>query len=243
MVDEAHAGAAQRRTPGPTFVDFPLDQVFMEAAEPTTLDVAARAAARHPAPTRARSSAPWRCSRDAERPGDHGRDRPLLGPRRGRAPRARRGAPGPRVPQRPGARLRCRADHELFFSARAGRRSAQADVALVIGVPLDFRLGFGAAFAQDAEIVVIDVAEPERDHPRPVAAELYGALPATLEALPPRRGAGAARRARGWIASLRAIERREARGGGGRAGRSARAASPDADLRRAGRSCSTATRS
>ena len=31
------------------------------------------------------------------------------------------------------------------------RRSAGADVALVIGVPLDFRLGFGASFAPDAE--------------------------------------------------------------------------------------------
>ena len=105
----------------------------------------------------------------------------------------------------------------------------------MIGVPLDFRLGFGAAFAQDAEIVVIDVAEPERRHPRPVAGELYGALPATLEAL---RGLGAAAgEAAGerdaWIASLRAIEQDKRAARGGRAGRPARAASPDADLRRA----------
>ena len=42
-------------------------------------------------------------------------------------------------------------------------------------------------------MIVIDVAEPEREHPRPVAAELYGALPATLEAL---RAAGEAGRRR-----------------------------------------------
>ena len=79
----------------------------------------------------------------------------------------------------------------------------------MIGVPLDFRLGFGAAFAPEAEIVVIDVAEPERDHPRAVAAELYGSLTGTLEAL--RAAAGApidevgAERER-WLESLWADE-------------------------------------
>jgi acetolactate synthase-1/2/3 large subunit len=75
------------------------------------------------------------------------------------------------------------ADHELYFSRARGVGLSGADVALVVGVPLDFRLGFGSAFAADAEVVVIDVAEPEREHPRPVAAECYGPLPATLEAL------------------------------------------------------------
>jgi acetolactate synthase-1/2/3 large subunit len=84
---------------------------------------------------------------------------------------------------------------------------------LVVGVPLDFRLGFGAAFADDADLIVLDVTEPEREHPRAVAAELYGALPATLEAL--RAGAGplGAEREQ-WLTSLRAIEttKREAEG-------------------------------
>ncbi|MGI8411638.1 MAG: acetolactate synthase [Solirubrobacteraceae bacterium] len=75
------------------------------------------------------------------------------------------------------------ADHELFFSRARGTGLSGADVALVIGVPLDFRLGFGAAFAPEAQIIVIDIAESVRPHPRAVAAELYGALPATLEAL------------------------------------------------------------
>jgi len=101
------------------------------------------------------------------------------------------------------------ADHELFFSRARGAGLSGADVALVIGVPLDFRLGFGAAFGAETEIVVIDAADPERDHPRPVAAELYGALPATLAALGAAAGGsggvgGSSRD--GWIASLRAIE-------------------------------------
>ena len=75
------------------------------------------------------------------------------------------------------------ADHELAFSRARSTGLRGADVALVIGAPLDFRLGFGAAFAPDAEIVAIDAAEPDRDPPRALAAELYGALPATLDAL------------------------------------------------------------
>src|SRR5947209_9245817 len=96
------------------------------------------------------------------------------------------------------------ADHELFFSRARGTALSGADVAIVIGVPLDFRLGFGAAFAPEAEIVVIDVAEPEREHPRPVAAELYGELPETLEAL--RAAAGGGRDHAQWLASLRSSE-------------------------------------
>ncbi len=69
------------------------------------------------------------------------------------------------------------ADHELFFSRtrsmalRSRRRGAG------IGVPMDFRLGFGGAFTRRPQIVVVDVAPPERAHPRPVAVECYGALP------------------------------------------------------------------
>ena len=35
------------------------------------------------------------------------------------------------------------ADHELFFSRTRSQALKGADVALVIGVPMDFRLGFG----------------------------------------------------------------------------------------------------
>ena len=66
-------------------------------------------------------------------------------------------------------------NYPQFFSRARGTGLGGADVALVIGVPLDFRLGFGASFSPEAEIIAIDSAEPERDHPRPVAAELFGA--------------------------------------------------------------------
>jgi acetolactate synthase-1/2/3 large subunit len=96
------------------------------------------------------------------------------------------------------------ADHELFFSRARGAALTNADVALVIGVPMDFRLAFGDAFGPETDIVVVDVAEPVRDHPRAVAAELYGALPATLRALAEGAGAGAPTTA--WVEQLRGVE-------------------------------------
>src|SRR5262249_48913008 len=100
------------------------------------------------------------------------------------------------------------ADHNLFFSRTRSAGLGQADVALVIGVPLDFRLAFGAAFAQDADIIIIDVAEPDRDYPRPVSVELYGALPSTLEALRDRTVARASEPgSSSWVDELRSVER------------------------------------
>jgi acetolactate synthase-1/2/3 large subunit len=102
------------------------------------------------------------------------------------------------------------ADHDLAFSRVRARALSEADLALVIGVPMDFRLGFGKAFSPDAEIVVIDAVEPARDHPRPVAVELYGALPATLGALAAQVGSGGsssvATTRYSWVASLRERE-------------------------------------
>src|SRR5262249_25899315 len=93
------------------------------------------------------------------------------------------------------------ADHELAFARARSSALKGADVALVIGVPMDFRLGFGGAFGDETEIVVIDVAEPSREHPRPVAAELYGDLPETLGAL---KGSG--HDPSRWVTRLRGIE-------------------------------------
>jgi acetolactate synthase I/II/III large subunit len=99
------------------------------------------------------------------------------------------------------------ADHELFFSRARSVGLGQADVALVIGVPLDFRLGFGAAFADDAQVIAIDGAPPEREHPRAVSAQLYGALAQTLDALRSEAGPKAGSSARDeWISALRTTE-------------------------------------
>ena len=92
------------------------------------------------------------------------------------------------------------ADHPLAFSRVRGKALGEADVALVIGVPMDFRLGFGKVFGAQTQLIVADRAMPDREHPRPVAAELYGDLTATLSAL------GGAGEHQNWIDELRTAE-------------------------------------
>ncbi|KJX74802.1 acetolactate synthase [Mycobacterium lepromatosis] len=94
------------------------------------------------------------------------------------------------------------ADHPLAFSRARGKALGEADVALVVGVPMDFRLGFGKVFGSQTQLVVTDRAEPDRDYPRPVAVGLYGDLQAILLAL---AGVGATDR-RDWIRALRTAE-------------------------------------
>ena len=131
------------------------------------------------------------------------------------------------------------ADHELFFSRARSTALKGADVALVVGVPMDFRLGFGKSFGEDTEIVAIDVAEPERDHPREVADELYGDVAAILSGLAEGSGSGHAR-----------VGRDDPRGGAREARGRARAARGRRARRctrcgctRSSARCSTATRS
>jgi acetolactate synthase I/II/III large subunit len=94
------------------------------------------------------------------------------------------------------------ADHELAFSRVRAKALGEADVAVVIGVPMDFRLGFGGVFGADTQLVVVDRAEPDREHPRPVATGLYGDLTGILSAL---SGASTVDH-EPWIAGLRAAE-------------------------------------
>ncbi len=207
LVDDAF-GAALGPHSGPAFVDFPLDHVFMEAEDPG-LEGGLPTPHTGPGADEAQIARAAALLRDAERPvimagtnlyWGHGED----------ALRALAEAGNVPVLLNGNARGCLPADHPLFFSRARSAALKEADVALVVGVPMDFRLGFGASFGEDTDIVVVDVAEPERDHPRPVAAELYGALPATLGAL--AHDAGDASERRGWIEGLRAqeTEKREA---------------------------------
>ncbi len=67
---------------------------------------------------------------------------------------------------------------------------------------MDFRLGFGAVFGAQTQLIVADRVEPERRHPRPVQAELYGDLLTILAALAPATGTDH----RDWIDELRTAE-------------------------------------
>ena len=211
LVDVAfHAALAPHG--GPTFVDFPMDFVFMEAPEPeSALKDAGSEESR--SPSRAAGAAIERAGKllaDAERPvimagtdlyWGHGEEALLELAETLRIPVFLNGL----------ARGCVAADHELFFSRARSQALKGADVALVVGVPMDFRLGFGGAFGDETEIVVVDVAEPERTHPRAVAAECYGALAETFAEMRASAGAKALSSER-WVSELRAVEteRREA---------------------------------
>jgi acetolactate synthase-1/2/3 large subunit len=220
LVEDALAAALAPHS-GPAFVDLPLDYVFMEAPDWTgdraggpqgagSAAQAARAAAIDAAAALLTSAQGIEVAADllanARRPAIMagtdlywGRGESALRElaERLRMPVFLNGLARGCVP----------ADHELFFSRTRGQALREADVALVIGVPMDFRLGFGAVFGEQTQIVAIDTAAPSRAHPREVAAELYGPLPEILEALSEKGGARAGGSEReGWVAQLRAAE-------------------------------------
>ena len=97
------------------------------------------------------------------------------------------------------------ADHELAFSRARGAGLKGADVALVVGVPLDFRLGFGESFGAETKIVRLDPAPNALVANRPPQVDLVGDVAAGLAAM---RGAAAGdpRRTSAWVAQLRAVE-------------------------------------
>jgi acetolactate synthase I/II/III large subunit len=198
LIDDALVAAMTPHS-GPAFIDFPLDVVFSEAAQADD-PVALPDAGGGPVPDVARAAA---ILRDAERPvimagtnlyWGHGEHALLALADELGIPVFLNGLARGCVP----------ADHELFFSRARSNGLKGADVALVIGVPMDFRLGFGQSFGEETELVVVDRAEPARDHPRPVAAELYGSIGGILDALRVESRGGPDTRA--WVDELRAAE-------------------------------------
>jgi thiamine pyrophosphate-dependent acetolactate synthase large subunit-like protein len=92
-------------------------------------------------------------------------------------------------------------DHALAFSAARGPALQRADVVVVAGTPLDFRVGYGGVFANTKLIFLAD--HPSRlDRNVPLAAGAAGPLADLLGALMdvPQHDYG------DWVAELRAIE-------------------------------------
>jgi acetolactate synthase-1/2/3 large subunit len=203
LIDEALAAAVAPHG-GPAFLDFPLDHVFGEGP-PSDDPAALPDGASGPAADDAALAHALKLLRAARRPVVMaGTDLYW-----GHAEQALRTlAEELRIPVFLNGLARgcLAADHELFFSRARKEGLRDADVALVIGAPMDFRLGFGGVFGDETSLVVVDRVQPARAHPRAVATELYGAIGPTLLAL----GAGAATGARPdrepWVAQLRATE-------------------------------------
>src|SRR5437588_241958 len=97
-------------------------------------------------------------------------------------------------------------DHPSFRSRSRSVGLGEADLVVVVGVPLDFRLNFGQppVMREDAQIIYVD-CDDFRKH-RPGAAALYGDIATSLAALAESgdgagAGAGAGRRS-GWLERL-----------------------------------------
>jgi acetolactate synthase-1/2/3 large subunit len=183
---------------GPTFVDYPLDVVFTEAeagiGAPTAVEPQAAVGVEEAAALLA----------GAERPAIMAGSGLYWG--RGEEElRALAEALGIPVFLNGLGRGCLPADHELAFSRARGAGLGGADVALVIGVPLDFRLGFGASIAEDAKLIRLDVAANELTANRAPQVDLVGDVAASLAAI--REEVRIAERRTGpWLAELRKVE-------------------------------------
>ena len=196
-IDEALAQPS-----GPTFIDYPLDVVFSEAEA----EVPA-APERSPGKPADRSDEAAALLAKAERPAimagtglywAHGEEEL----------RALAEALGIPVFLNGMGRGCLPADHELCFSRARGKGLKEADVALVVGVPLDFRLAFGGSFGEETKLVSLDVVESELKATRQPDLALVGDIPATLAALhKAAASAGGDRgRTRPWVSALRETE-------------------------------------
>jgi acetolactate synthase-1/2/3 large subunit len=192
----AFDGAAALPT-GPTFLDYPLDVVFMEA-DADVPAAPAPAAAEVPAEVERAAELLARAERPAIMAGTglywargEGGLRELA--ERGRIPVYLNGMGRGCLP----------ADHDLYFSRTRGAALKGADVVVVVGVPLDFRLGFGGSIGEDAKLIRVDVEPNRLERNRVADVDLVGDVAATLGALAaaiPERTGGA------WIDDLREQE-------------------------------------
>jgi acetolactate synthase-1/2/3 large subunit len=101
------------------------------------------------------------------------------------------------------------AGHPNAFFQTRGWALSHADVVLVLGTPLDFRLGYGRppTFAEDARVAMIDVDPVELGRNRPLELGIAGDIDVSLRQLTGALPASLAARRAGWLAEL---SRREA---------------------------------
>ena len=99
-------------------------------------------------------------------------------------------------------------DHPHAFSQARGFALSQADVVLVLGTPLDFRLGYGRppSFAEDAQVAMVDCDPSELGRNRPLALGLAGHIGLVLRQVGDALPAGPAARTTDWLGAVRKKE-------------------------------------
>ncbi len=178
-VAESMRAALSRRT-GPVFVDAPIDVLFASGEVPEATERLARDPGDPPDPDAI--AAVSRLLHEAERPAliagtdvwwAHAEKELRAFAEAAHVPVVLNGMARGMLP--PG--------HELLRTRARSVALGEADLVLVVGVPLDFRLNFGMApvIADEARIVYVDV-DDFRKH-RPAAAAVYGDVRAALEQL------------------------------------------------------------
>jgi thiamine pyrophosphate-dependent acetolactate synthase large subunit-like protein len=101
------------------------------------------------------------------------------------------------------------ADHPLAFAHARGFALGHADVVLVLGAPLDFRLGYGRppTFAEDARVCMVDCDPAELGRNRPLAAGIAAHIGHVLAQLTTALPPGGAARLGPWRARVDGEER------------------------------------
>ena len=94
--------------------------------------------------------------------------------------------------------------HPLFFSRARGHALREADLIVLVGALLDFRLNFGQppVFAEDVRLIYVDV-DDHRKH-RPAEVAIFGHVKAALLQL--AAAVAGAPRSDEWVARLRETE-------------------------------------
>jgi acetolactate synthase-1/2/3 large subunit len=101
-------------------------------------------------------------------------------------------------------------DHPSFLHLSRKDALSRADVVLVVGTPLDFRVGYGAepTFAAGAKVIQVDADAAEIGRNRPIEVGIVGDSRSVLAQL--EAGAGRPPARAGWLAELRAGEEERA---------------------------------
>ena len=102
-------------------------------------------------------------------------------------------------------------DHPMAFQLARGLALREADVVLVLGTPLDFRLGYGQApvFGDEAQVVMVDAEGGDFGRNRTLAAGLAADVAARSRRWRRRSRRGSAARSGRWRRRLREKEEAE----------------------------------
>ncbi|HEX2294518.1 MAG TPA: acetolactate synthase [Actinomycetota bacterium] len=199
---QVFAAAQSATTPprGPRFLDFPLEVLFNDAGD---LDLEPPPAPAPPQPDPPAVGAVAALLRAAERPVVIAGSNVWLDRAEGALRDLVEAAELPAFTNGQG-RGCLPADHRLCFSRSRSRAFKEADLVLVAGTSMDFRLGFGQGFAPGAKVVHLDSHPDSIARHVDLAASIGAPLDASLAAIASELDRAPDTKA--WVEALRETE-------------------------------------